>query len=81
MSVVFVEFCVCLQVDMVLHNNPLSHDRLSWIKSSLFSREQTFESMSDGIAGLMGLALSLARIPPLLPCFCSLSHRRRRETV
>ncbi len=41
-------------------------DRLSCIKSSLFSRERTFESMSVGRAGLVGLALSLARIPPRL---------------
>ncbi len=51
------------------------------IKSSLFSRERTFESVSDGITGLVGLALSLARIPPHLPCFCPLSHRRRRRFV
>ncbi len=56
-------------------------DRLSLIKSSLFSRERTFESISDGIAGLVGLALSLARIPPRLPRFCPLSHRRRRRFV
>ncbi len=56
-------------------------DRLSWIKSSLFSRERTFENMSDGIAGLVGLALSLPRIPPCLPCFCPLPHRRRRRFV
>ncbi len=40
-----------------------------------------FESMSDGIAGLVGLALSLARIPPRLPRFCPLSHRRCRHFV
>ncbi len=56
-------------------------DRLSLIKSRLFSRERTFESMSDGIAGLVGLALCLARIPPRLPRFCPLSHRRRRRFV
>ncbi len=54
-------------------------DRLSWNKSSLFSSERTFESMSDGIAGLVGLALSLARILPRLPGFCHLSHRWRRR--
>ncbi len=53
-------------------------DRLSWIKSSLFSRERTFESMSVGRAGLVGLALSLARIPPR---FRPLSHRLRRCLV
>ncbi len=56
-------------------------DRLSWIKSSLFSRERTFESMSVGRAGLVGLALSLARIPPRLPRFRPLSHRLRRCLV
>ncbi len=56
-------------------------DRLSWIKSSLFSRERTFESMSVGRAGLVGLALSLARIPPSLPRFRPLSHRLRRCLV
>ncbi len=56
-------------------------DRLRWIKSSLFSRERTFESMSDGIAGLVGLALNLARIPPRLPRFCPLSHCRHRSFV
>ncbi len=54
-------------------------DRVSWIKSSLFSRERTFESMSVGRAGLVGLALSLARIPPRLPRFRTLSHRLRRR--
>ncbi len=53
-------------------------DRLSLIKSSLFSRERTFECMSDGIAGLVELALSLAHISPLLLHFCPLWHRRRR---
>ncbi len=56
-------------------------DRLSCIKSSLFSRERTFESMSVGRAGLVGLALSLARIPPRLPRFRPLSHRLRRCLV
>ncbi len=56
-------------------------DRLSWIKSSLFSRERTFESMSVGRAGLVGLALSLARIPPCLPRFRPLSHRLRCRLV
>ncbi len=36
-----------------------------------------FESMSDGISGLVGLALSLARMPPCLRRFCPLSHCRR----
>ncbi len=40
-----------------------------------------FESMSDGIAGLVGLALSLAHIPLCLPGFCPLSHHRRRRFV
>ncbi len=56
-------------------------DRLSWIKSSLFSSERTFESMSVERAGLVGLALSLARIPPRLPRFRPLSHRLRRRLV
>ncbi len=56
-------------------------DRLSWIKSSLFSRERTFDSMSVGRAGLVGLALSLTRIPPRLPRFRPFSHRLRRCLV
>ncbi len=40
-----------------------------------------FESMSDGIAGLVGLALSLAHMPPRLLRFCPLSHRRRHRFV
>ncbi len=52
---------------------------MSLIKSSMFSRERTFESMSDGIAGLVGLAPSQARIIPRLPRICPLSHCRRRH--
>ncbi len=40
-----------------------------------------FESMSYVIAGLVGIALSLARIPPRLLRFCPLSHRWRRRFV
>ncbi len=37
--------------------------------------------MSDVIAGLVGLALSLARILPRLPGFCHLSHLWRHRFV
>ncbi len=43
--------------------------------SSLLSKERTFASTMVGIAGLFGLAASLARIPPRLPLFCFLSRR------
>ncbi len=48
---------------------------------SLFSRERTLTSMMDGMAGLTGLVLSLARLPPRLPRFLVLSHRFRHLLI
>ncbi len=51
------------------------------IGSSLFSSECTFDSRIVGRAGLVGLAFSLARMPPRLLCLCPLSHRLRHLLV
>lgn len=53
-------------------------ERSSRMSSSLFSSERTLARTIEGMAGLCGLAASLARMPPRLPLFCFLSHRLRR---
>ncbi len=50
-------------------------------KSSKNGTLEKFGIPQNGIAGLVGLALSLARIPPRLPRFCPLSHRRRENGI
>ena len=53
-------------------------DLSSRIWSILLSKERTLAMMMDGMAGRVGLAASLARIPPRFPLFCLLAHRFRR---
>ncbi|KAI4899215.1 hypothetical protein NFI96_005200 [Prochilodus magdalenae] len=47
------------------------------MQSSLFSREQTFESMMDGRAARAGPEVNLVRTPARLLRFCGLAHRFR----
>lgn len=53
-------------------------DLSSRMSSILLSSDRTLARRMDGMAGLVGLAASLARIPPRLPLFCFLAHRFRR---
>ena len=56
-------------------------DLSSRMWSILLSKDRTLAMMMDGMAGRVGLAASLVRIPPRLPLFCFLAHRFRRLLI
>ena len=56
-------------------------DLSSRMWSILLSKDRTLAMMMDGMAGRVGLAVSLVRIPPRLPLFCFLAHRFRRLVI
>lgn len=58
---------------MTQHSRNSSRHR----RSRSRSRARTFDRKSDGIAGLLALAFSLANKPALLPRFCLLPQRLR----